>query len=485
MSQPADRSDQPGGTGSGGELEALRQNSAVRGPLEPLSDRERSLTDHDHPTNHLALIYENSDERFAAVVPFIREGIERGERCLYIVDDGSRDEVLAALRDGGVDVDAALDTGQLSIRAAEETYLTGGEFDTDETRTLLETAVAEGLDEYEGVRVTAEETWLGGDETAQRGFADCEAHVNNLIDGENALALCQYDRTELPTSVIEQAIETHPYLIYDGTVCRNFYYTPPAEFFGPERPSREVDRKLATLVDRTEARVTLRARERYRRELYDVVSDTEASFDEKLADLLALGRDRFGLEIGYFARTDDGAFEIVDAVGPNERIEAGVTDSLADTYCEKLLAAPGPISVTDAAAEGWTDDRAYQRFGLDAYFATTVSVGAEDYGTLCFASETPREREYTDAERTFLDLMGQWLSYELDRRHRERYLRESYEITSDPDRSFDEKLEALLELGCERLGLEMAGLNHLPSWDGEFRLEAGVGFDTGPADESL
>ena len=33
---------------------------------------------------HLCLIYHTQEEQFAAALPYLRAGLERGERCLYI-----------------------------------------------------------------------------------------------------------------------------------------------------------------------------------------------------------------------------------------------------------------------------------------------------------------------------------------------------------------------------------------------------------------
>ena len=38
------------------------------------------------PQDHLS-IYETQQEHFAVVIPFIRIGLERGEKCIYIADD--------------------------------------------------------------------------------------------------------------------------------------------------------------------------------------------------------------------------------------------------------------------------------------------------------------------------------------------------------------------------------------------------------------
>jgi hypothetical protein len=36
------------------------------------------------PHDHLCLIHETREEQFAAAIPFVRMGLERGEKCLYI-----------------------------------------------------------------------------------------------------------------------------------------------------------------------------------------------------------------------------------------------------------------------------------------------------------------------------------------------------------------------------------------------------------------
>ncbi len=38
---------------------------------------------------HLCLIYDTLEEQFAAALPYLRIGLERGEKCLYIVDENS------------------------------------------------------------------------------------------------------------------------------------------------------------------------------------------------------------------------------------------------------------------------------------------------------------------------------------------------------------------------------------------------------------
>lgn len=110
-----------------------------------------------------------------------------------------------------------------------------------------------------------------------------------------------------------------PVSCVDDTVCENFYYTPPSEYFSADQSERELDRKLETLVDRTDARASLQTREGFLHEAYEITSDPNRSFDEKLEGLLQLGCEQFGPEVGCLTHLPswDDDFRIEKTVGPD------------------------------------------------------------------------------------------------------------------------------------------------------------------------
>ena len=474
MSHPAERHDQQGVSGLPTGLEALRQSPEFRGPVEAL--------DGHHCNDHFAQIYESGEERFSAAIPFMRHGLERGDRCLYVVDESTEAEVKAAMRTAGLDVDAAVDSGALSFHTVQDTYLRNETFNPDEMVDFYAETVAEATVEYEALRIVAETTWLQEDATTVEQFMDYEAKVNELFAETDALAICQYDRNGFPPEVIREIVQTHPHLIYDGAVCHNVYYTPPAEFFGPDQPTREVDRMLRTLRDRTAAKATLEDRQQYLRRQNQIIASPDQSFEEKLQALFELGCDRFDMELGAMARvdTDEDRFEVEYVSDDHAHFEPGVDLPLSETYCTAAADIKAVGSVADPHEEGYDDIHVYQEYGIQAYLGTYLTVDGGADRTFFFVTSEPRAEDFSADERAFIRSMGQWVKHELERRQRERFLRESYQITSDPDRSFEEKLEALLDLGCEWFGLETAALSQLPSWNGKFRLEKGrgLGVDT-------
>ena len=446
-------------------LEALHASPEFRGPVEPLDGHESN--------DHLALIYESEEEQFAAAAPFVQQGLERGERCMYIADENTEAEVLEAMRTRGVDVDAALESGALTLYTKQDTYCRGGGFDPDEMIAFLADAVEEALEEYEGLRVTGEMTWVFDDEPRIEDLVEYEGKLNCLFPNVDGIALCQYNRNRFSPEAIRDVIRTHPHLVYRSTVCQNFYYTPPDEFFGPDQPSHEIDRMMRTLLDRTEAKAELQEREHYLREQNEITADPDDSFEAKLARLFELGCERFDLELGGMARVDPAAdrFEVEYVSREHEHFEPGVRLPLSETYCAAATDDGTVASVSDPVEEGFEAVTVHRNFGLKAYLGTCIRVPGGPDRTFFFVSSEPRASEFSDEEREFLRLMGQWVEYELERAHREADQQELYEIAADTTRTFEEKLSAVFELGCERFDLELGGLARIDPETDLFEVE--------------
>lgn len=56
---------------------------------------------------HVCAFFSSSQEEYATLLPFVREGIERGERAYHVLPPQYREEHLQQLRGAGIDVDAA------------------------------------------------------------------------------------------------------------------------------------------------------------------------------------------------------------------------------------------------------------------------------------------------------------------------------------------------------------------------------------------
>src|SRR5438552_10432458 len=78
---------------------------------------------------HLCALSESAAERLEVLVPFLRQGLDRGECCLYVADEAAQRGVARALAAAGVDVAAATERGALLPATQAEAYFPGGAFE--------------------------------------------------------------------------------------------------------------------------------------------------------------------------------------------------------------------------------------------------------------------------------------------------------------------------------------------------------------------
>ena len=87
---------------------------------------------------HVCALFDSRDDEYKILVPFIKEGLEAGDRTVQIIDNGRRAERLRRLTEGGIAVAAAEQYGRLEVRPWENAHLQGGRFDQHRMFALLE-----------------------------------------------------------------------------------------------------------------------------------------------------------------------------------------------------------------------------------------------------------------------------------------------------------------------------------------------------------
>ncbi len=187
------------------------------------------------PGDHVFFLYDGEEEHRALLTPYLRQGLERKEKVIYIADAHPAETILGYLRGDGVEVEPYLDSGQLAVLPAKEAYLLGGAFDPDRVIDLLrsqtELALAEG---YSALRATGETTWALRGVPGSERLLEYEAKINRLLPGSRLLGLCQYDRRLFDPSLLLDAGLTHPKALIGGELCINTYYISPEEFMGSD-----------------------------------------------------------------------------------------------------------------------------------------------------------------------------------------------------------------------------------------------------------
>ena len=180
---------------------------------------------------------------------------------------------------------------------------------------------------------------------------------------------------------------------------------------------------LRDVTERTRLQEALQTEQEALREMYRITADRDADFETKLGALLDLGCDLLDVPYGFLTEIADDTQFIVQSRGDHPLLQPGESCPLSEAYCRKTLTQDDIVTVQNAVREGWRDDPAFERFGLGCYAGAEIVVDGDTSGTFCFADTESRDEPFSETERTFVELMARWASYEIEQRRATERLR--------------------------------------------------------------
>jgi hypothetical protein len=180
---------------------------------------------------HACAFYNDIDEEYDILLPFVKEGYDAGERAVHILDKNHRSERLRRLKLGGVDVEAALANGQLEVEIWDDVYLRGGEFNYTDMLTFVQENLDAGrLRGFARTRVWGNMEWALFALPGVKDLAEYECRLNYILPLYDDAVVCAYNVSQFSAPVLEDIVRAHPYLIADGWVQKNPHYLPPDDF---------------------------------------------------------------------------------------------------------------------------------------------------------------------------------------------------------------------------------------------------------------
>jgi anti-sigma regulatory factor (Ser/Thr protein kinase) len=282
---------------------------------------------------HQAFLYDSEDHFVAEMVPFVREGIERGE-TIFAATSGPN---VAALREElGDDASRVRleDNAEWEIRPYERLQ-------------AFSKMIAE-LPEGGSLRAMGEPVWDGSDAMI-RQWARYESILNLALERAPMRFVCLYDSGALPDGILDYAGQTHPPRVEGGGAIDSEHFIPAADYdSGPPLPlpARAVELPLDP--------------GQFRRELTAFMIDAEQSprraedftlaANEVLANALRHGESPVGAHVwvedgGVVCRVVDAGPGIGDPLAgwlpPQGLTEGGWGLPIARQLCDALEIAPG------------------------------------------------------------------------------------------------------------------------------------------------
>jgi anti-sigma regulatory factor (Ser/Thr protein kinase) len=170
---------------------------------------------------HSAFLYDTDDAYAGVLVPFLREGLARGERVAVATSP----DRISLLRDA------------LNGDAAEVTFLPDDEWYVRPVRTIAGWArmLTGSARRLPYTRLVGQVRF--GAKEQHPGWVRFESALNRSLAGANGHLLCPYDRRDLPSELLEAAGRTHP-LMCDGSWFDSDSYLAPERLLAevPEPP---------------------------------------------------------------------------------------------------------------------------------------------------------------------------------------------------------------------------------------------------------
>lgn len=211
---------------------------------EPIEFAGTTLGDHCH----ICAFFNGPDEEYQVLLPFIKKGLERGEKAFHVVDPTLREAHLRQLGSAGIDAAVAEQSGQLELRNWDEAYLRDGHFDQGRMLALLQDVLDQAkLRGFPLTRLVAHMEWALEDRPGVNDIVEYETKLNYFLHRYKDPVVCLYDLSKFGADVVIDVMRTHPMVIIGGVLLENPFFVPPDQFLRELR-GREARRVAGSMA---------------------------------------------------------------------------------------------------------------------------------------------------------------------------------------------------------------------------------------------
>jgi len=190
-------------------------------------------------TRHVCAFFNSDEEEYRVLLPFIRDGLECGDKAIHVVNPDQHHDHLERLAGAGIDAAAAQHRGQLELHTNTEAYLREGRFDQERMLEVFEQlASGNAKGGYPLSRIVCRMDWAAGDRSNIEQLVEFEARVNHVWSHHDDAVICTYRLGKFGGDTVIDIMRTHPMIIIGGILQQNPFFVPPEEFLRELRGRR-------------------------------------------------------------------------------------------------------------------------------------------------------------------------------------------------------------------------------------------------------
>lgn len=190
-------------------------------------------------TRHVCAFFNSDEEEYRVLLPFIKDGFERGDKAIHVVNPDQRHDHLQRLAAVGIDSMSAEQSGQLEVRINTEAYLRDGRFDQHRMLTAFEQMASGNANGgFPLSRICCRMDWVVEGRSYVDDVVEFESRVNEVWRRHDDAVICTYHLGKFGGETVVDIMRTHPMIIIGGILLRNPFFVPPEDFLRELRERR-------------------------------------------------------------------------------------------------------------------------------------------------------------------------------------------------------------------------------------------------------
>jgi PAS domain S-box-containing protein len=200
----------------------------------------RKIDTHDR----CCFIYETEEEWEVSIIPFIKQGLLNGEKCVYHIQHRDEKYILHCLAKHGIEIDKYLATGQFHLSKPSYSLPALKTGNMNEIVQAFKMELQQYLDEgYRNIRIVSESISRFMDQYETKGcFLELQLRLSRDIFPHLPIkGIAQFHRHEDSPVILKDAIISHPCIFKDGYIYRNPATITPEMYFQHKETAWEAE----------------------------------------------------------------------------------------------------------------------------------------------------------------------------------------------------------------------------------------------------
>jgi len=180
---------------------------------------------------HICAFFHSKAEEYDVLGSFIKEGLDRGEKAVHIIDPVRKLEHCRSLEEMGVELSEVLRSGRLDVLGWEEAFPRETGFDPKRMAAQVEDTLLRSASRgFGATRIVCDMDWSPVMPPGSAVLLEYEARLNHVIPKYRDTVICAYDLSLFGAAQAMDALRAHPMALIGGMLHANPFFVPPEEF---------------------------------------------------------------------------------------------------------------------------------------------------------------------------------------------------------------------------------------------------------------